>query len=179
MKQESNGRDWNNAAAEVIRGLDEAPASLRAKPGNEGGRWSSDHGFGPCLGRIHVNRIGTGPASPDYRAGPGSSAAARSRPATGSVSQKRITPKARSSSFDQSVTAQYPLIEAHLAFAPTRHAMAHGLRPTCGPPWRCQNGGAQDDSGRSTMPDWRRSGLSKQPGTPRPASGSSQRSLNA
>ena len=51
--------DWNAAAAEVIRGLDEAIGRLCELAERAGPRVMivSDHGFGPCLGRIHVNRI--------------------------------------------------------------------------------------------------------------------------
>ena len=51
--------DWNTAAAEVIRGLDEAIGRLCELAGKRGAGVMvvSDHGFGPCLGRIHVNRI--------------------------------------------------------------------------------------------------------------------------
>ena len=51
--------DWNAAAAQVIRGLDQAIGRLCELAGKRGAGVMvvSDHGFGPCLGRIHVNRI--------------------------------------------------------------------------------------------------------------------------
>ncbi len=51
--------EWNAAAAEVIRGLDEAIGRLCELAEKRGAAVMvvSDHGFGPCLGRIHVNRI--------------------------------------------------------------------------------------------------------------------------
>src|SRR5262249_58889638 len=51
--------DWNGAAAGVIRGLDEAIGRLCELADRRGAAVLvvSDHGFGPCKGRIHVNRI--------------------------------------------------------------------------------------------------------------------------
>src|SRR5690349_21850465 len=51
--------EWNAAAAEVIRGLDEAIGQLCELAQRRGAAVMivSDHGFGPCRGRIHVNRI--------------------------------------------------------------------------------------------------------------------------
>src|SRR5436309_11740527 len=51
--------EWNAAAADVIRGLDDAIGRLCELAERRGAAVMivSDHGFGPCLGRIHVNRI--------------------------------------------------------------------------------------------------------------------------
>ena len=50
---------WNDAAAGVLRGLDDAIGMLAELADRRGAGVLvvSDHGFGPCLGRIHVNRI--------------------------------------------------------------------------------------------------------------------------
>ena len=50
---------WNDAAAGVIRGLDVAIGLLAELAERRGAAVLvvSDHGFGPCLGRVHVNRI--------------------------------------------------------------------------------------------------------------------------
>ena len=50
---------WNEAAGDVLRGLDRAIGKLveLADRRNAGVLVVSDHGFGPCRGRIHVNRI--------------------------------------------------------------------------------------------------------------------------
>ena len=49
----------NAAAGEVMRGLDRAIGELceLAERRGAGVMVVSDHGFGPCLGRVHVNRI--------------------------------------------------------------------------------------------------------------------------
>jgi predicted AlkP superfamily phosphohydrolase/phosphomutase len=121
--------EWNAAAAEVVRGLDEAIGQLCELADRRGAAVMilSDHGFGPCLGRIHVNRI-------LVRAG-----VARLPGWTGSIArrafqasdrlrlwgQKRDNPAARSASFDQSVTAQYPFDwKRTLAFAPHQDTAA-------------------------------------------------------
>src|SRR3954451_7224837 len=51
--------EWNAAAATVIRGLDDAIGLLCELADRRGAAVMavSDHGFGPCLGRIDVNRI--------------------------------------------------------------------------------------------------------------------------
>jgi predicted AlkP superfamily phosphohydrolase/phosphomutase len=121
--------DWNNAAAEVIRGLDEAIGLLCELADKRGAAvmMVSDHGFGPCLGRIHVNRI-------LVKAGvarlPGWAGKIRRRTLQASDrlrlwGQKRDNPTARSASFDQSVTAQYPFDwKRTLAFAPHQDTAA-------------------------------------------------------
>jgi predicted AlkP superfamily phosphohydrolase/phosphomutase len=121
--------EWNEAAAQVIRGLDEAIGRLceLADKRHAAVMVVSDHGFGPCLGRIHVNRI-------LVQAG-----VARLPGWTGRIGrrtlqafdrlrlweQKRDNPSARSASFDQSVTAQYPFNwKRTLAFAPHQDTAA-------------------------------------------------------
>src|SRR5262249_29783351 len=50
---------WFQAAGSVLRGLDEAIGRLCALAERRGAAVLavSDHGFGPCLGRVHVNRV--------------------------------------------------------------------------------------------------------------------------
>jgi predicted AlkP superfamily phosphohydrolase/phosphomutase len=120
---------WNDAAATVIRGLDEAIGLLceLAERRGAGVLVVSDHGFGPCLGRIHVNRI-------LIQAG-----IARMSRSTGRLWQrmrqavdhlrlwgvKRDDPNARAASFDTSVLAQYPFDwKRTLAFAPHQDTAA-------------------------------------------------------
>jgi predicted AlkP superfamily phosphohydrolase/phosphomutase len=120
---------WNNAAAEVIRGLDEAIGrlcELAAKRG-AGVMVVSDHGFGPCLGRIHVNRIlvQAGVARLPGWAGLIGRRTFQAGDRLRLWGQKRDNPTARSSSFDQSVTAQYPFDwKRTLAFAPHQDTAA-------------------------------------------------------
>jgi len=88
----------------------------------------SDHGFGPCLGRIHVNRILVqagvaknarlgGAHQPPHLPG--------RRPPCGSGARSATTPAPRSASFDQSLTAQYPFDwKKTLAFAPHQDTAA-------------------------------------------------------
>ena len=51
--------EWNEAAASVIQGLDHAIGTLCELADRRGAAVVvvSDHGFGPCLGRIDVNQI--------------------------------------------------------------------------------------------------------------------------
>jgi predicted AlkP superfamily phosphohydrolase/phosphomutase len=121
--------DWNNAAAEVIRGLDEAIGRLceLASKRGAGVMIVSDHGFGPCLGRIHVNRIlvEAGVARLPGWAGLIGRRTFQAGDRLRLWGQKRDNPKARSASFDQSVTAQYPFDwKRTLAFAPHQDTAA-------------------------------------------------------
>ncbi|WP_422925200.1 alkaline phosphatase family protein [Singulisphaera sp. PoT] len=120
---------WNNAAGDVIRGLDVAIgllAELADKRG-AGVLVVSDHGFGPCLGRIHVNRIliEAGVASVP---GLGGKIKRRTKQAAENIKlwgAKRGNPEARSSSFDTSVEAQFPFDwKRTLAFAPHQDTAA-------------------------------------------------------
>jgi len=122
-------RAWNDAAGSVLRGLDDAIGLLceLADRRNAGILAVSDHGFGPCLGRIHVNRI-------LIKAGvarlPGVLGRIRRR-ATQSLDHlrlwgaKRDDPGARAASFDLSVAAQFPFDwKRTLAFAPHQDTAA-------------------------------------------------------
>ncbi len=121
--------DWNNAAADVIRGLDDAIGRLCELAGKRGAGVMvvSDHGFGPCLGRIHVNRIlvEAGVARLPGWAGRISRRTFQAGDRLRLWGQKRDNPKARSASFDQSVTAQYRFDwKRTLAFAPHQDTAA-------------------------------------------------------
>jgi len=121
--------DWNNAAAQVIHGLDEAIGRLCELAEKRGAAvmMVSDHGFGPCLGRIHVNRIlvHAGVARLPGWAGLIGRRTLQASDHLRLWGQKRDNPAARSASFDQSVTAQYPFDwKRTLAFAPHQDTAA-------------------------------------------------------
>jgi predicted AlkP superfamily phosphohydrolase/phosphomutase len=121
--------DWNSAAAEVIRGLDQAIGRLCELAEKRGAAvmMVSDHGFGPCLGRIHVNRIlvSAGVARLPGWAGLIGRRTFQAGDRLRLWGQKRDNPSARSASFDQSVTAQYPFDwKRTLAFAPHQDTAA-------------------------------------------------------
>ena len=87
----------------------------------------SDHGFGPCLGRIHVNRIlvKAGVARLPGWAGLIERRTLQAGDRLRLWGQKRDDPAARSASFDQSLTAQYPFDwKRTLAFAPHQDTAA-------------------------------------------------------
>ena len=121
--------EWNAAAATVIRGLDDAIGLLCELADRRGAAVMavSDHGFGPCLGRIDVNRI-------LVHAGvarlPGRLGKLRRRMEQGADRlrvwrAKRDDPSARSASFDQSIAAQFPFDwKRTLAFAPHQDTAA-------------------------------------------------------
>ena len=121
---------WNDAAAEVIRGLDAAVGLLCDLAARRGAHVLalSDHGFGPCLGRVHVNRIllDAGVARLPWRP----SAKLLRRAAQGVEhlrlwGAKRKDPAARAATFDQSVAAQFPFDwRRTLAFAPHQDTAA-------------------------------------------------------
>jgi len=121
---------WNAAAGSVMRGLDAAIGRLveLADRRNAAILVVSDHGFGPCLGRIHVNRIlaASGVARLPSRA----SALTIGKAAKGIENlrlwaSKRKDPAARSSAFDTSVKAQFPFDwKRTLAFAPHQDTAA-------------------------------------------------------
>ncbi len=121
--------EWNAAAAEVLAGLDRAIGLLieLADRRDAAILVCSDHGFGPCLGRIHANRILI------------DAGVARLPSASGKIAQnlgkvvdrlkvwneKRFDRSARSSSFDSSVAAQFPFDwKRTLAFAPHQDTAA-------------------------------------------------------
>ncbi len=121
--------DWNAAAAHVIRGLDQAIGRLCELAEKRGAAvmMVSDHGFGPCLGRIHVNRIlvDAGVARVPGWAGLIGRRTFQAGDRLRLWGQKRDNPAARSASFDQSVTAQYPFDwKRTLAFAPHQDTAA-------------------------------------------------------
>jgi predicted AlkP superfamily phosphohydrolase/phosphomutase len=121
--------EWNAAAAEVIRGLDESIGRLCELADRRGAAvmMVSDHGFGPCLGRIHVNRIlvDAGVARLPGWAGRLGRRTMQVGDRLRLWGQKRDNPTARSASFDQSVAAQYRFDwKRTLAFAPHQDTAA-------------------------------------------------------
>ncbi len=121
--------DWNAEARGVVVGLDRAVGRLLELADRRGAAVLvvSDHGFGPCLGRIHANRI-LMDAGVARAAGP---LAAIGRRASRVLDLARLglakhsDPTARTSSFDASVTAQYPLDwRKTRAFAPHQDTAA-------------------------------------------------------
>jgi hypothetical protein len=131
----------------------------------------SDHGFGPCLGRIHVNRIlvDAGVARLPGWAGRLGRRTMQMGDRLRLWGQKRDNPTARSASFDQSVAAQYRFDwKRTLAFAPHQDTAAmvyvncaarHGGVKTAAP---------RIPRGRSTTPGRpRRRRLQPSPSTPR------------
>jgi predicted AlkP superfamily phosphohydrolase/phosphomutase len=121
--------EWNAAAAEVIRGLDESIGRLCEMADRRGAAvmMVSDHGFGPCLGRIHVNRIlvDAGVARLPGWAGRLGRRTMQVGDRLRLWGQKRDNPTARSASFDQSVAAQYRFDwKRTLAFAPHQDTAA-------------------------------------------------------
>lgn len=121
--------EWNAAAAEVIRGLDVAIGLLCEVADRRGAAVlvASDHGFGPCLGRVHVNRIllDAGIARLPGLAGQCWRRVKQAREHFRLWGAKRDDPHARTSSFDASVTAQFPFDwKRTLAFAPHQDTAA-------------------------------------------------------
>ena len=120
---------WNDAAADVIRGLDQAIGQLCELAERRGAAvlMVSDHGFGPCHGRINVNRIlvEAGVAQLPGWAGRVKSATSKGASDLRLWGQKRENPTAKSASFDKSVAAQYPFDwKRTLAFAPHQDTAA-------------------------------------------------------
>jgi predicted AlkP superfamily phosphohydrolase/phosphomutase len=121
--------EWNSAAAEVIRGLDAAIGLLCEVADRRGAAVMavSDHGFGPCLGRIDVNRIlvDAGVACLPGWAGRIRRRADQARDRLRVWRAKRTDPSARSASFDQSISSQLPFEwKRTLAFAPHQDTAA-------------------------------------------------------
>ncbi len=121
--------EWNEAAWSVLRGLDEAIGILLdlASRRGAGVMVVSDHGFGSCLGRIHVNRvlIDAGVARVPGTWGQVTRRATQALDRLRLFQAKRGDPEARSSSFDQSVRAQFPFDwKRTLAFAPHQDTAA-------------------------------------------------------
>ena len=122
-------RPFNEAADSVMAGLDRAIGRLceLADRRGAGVLVVSDHGFGPCLGRVHANRI---LIDAGIARMPGVSGRLRRR-ATQAADHlrlwgaKRDDPEARSASFDQSIAAQFPFDwKRTRAFAPHQDTAA-------------------------------------------------------
>jgi len=121
--------DWNAAARGVMKGLDDALGLLLelAEKRSAHVLVVSDHGFGPCLGRVHVNRVllDAGVARLPGLAGRLRRRATQARDNLRLWGEKRFNPDARSSSFDLSVQAQFPFDwKRTLAFAPHQDTAA-------------------------------------------------------
>jgi len=121
--------DWNKAAQSVLKGLDDAIGLLieLAEARSAHVMVVSDHGFGPCLGRVHVNRIliDAGVARLPGLAGRLRRRVKQARENLRLWGVKRSDPEARSSSFDTSVYAQFPFDwKRTLAFAPHQDTAA-------------------------------------------------------
>jgi len=121
--------EWNEAAAIVIQGLDRAIGRLLELADKRGAAVMvvSDHGFGPCVGRIDVNRILLD-AGVARRANWLSKVSRRGNQIVDRIrvwKAKRNDPAARSASFDQSVTGAFPFDwKRTLAFAPHQDTAA-------------------------------------------------------
>jgi predicted AlkP superfamily phosphohydrolase/phosphomutase len=119
----------NAAACEVFRGLDRAIGELceLADARGAGVMVMSDHGFGPCRGRVHVNRI---LVDAGVAALPGLIGRLRRRVRQGidharTTHAKRSDPEARSATFEHSIRAQFPFNwKRTLAFAPHQDTAA-------------------------------------------------------
>jgi predicted AlkP superfamily phosphohydrolase/phosphomutase len=121
--------EWNAAAGRVIRGLDDAIGRLceLAQRRGAAAMLVSDHGFGPCLGRIHVNRIlvKAGVARLPGWAGLIGRRSVQGLDRLRLWGQKRDHPAARSASFDHSLREKYPFDwRRTLAFAPHQDTAA-------------------------------------------------------
>jgi predicted AlkP superfamily phosphohydrolase/phosphomutase len=121
--------EWNASARSVLKGLDDALGLLLELAAKRSAHVLvvSDHGFGPCLGRVHVNRvlIDAGVARLPGVAGRLRRRAAQARENLRLWGEKRGDPGARSSSFDLSVYAQFPFDwKRTLAFAPHQDTAA-------------------------------------------------------
>ena len=121
--------DWYAAARSVLTGLDDALGLLIELADKRGASIlvASDHGFGPCLGRIHVNRVllDAGVAKLPGTSGRLRRRLKQARDHARLWVSKRSDPTARSSSFDLSVEAQFPFDwKRTLAFAPHQDTAA-------------------------------------------------------
>jgi predicted AlkP superfamily phosphohydrolase/phosphomutase len=121
--------DWNRAARGVLKGLDDAIGLLieLAEKRSAHVMVVSDHGFGPCKGRVHVNRvlIDAGLARLPGVTGQLRRRLKQARDHLRLWGAKRNDPEARSSSFDLSVVAQFPFDwKRTLAFAPHQDTAA-------------------------------------------------------
>ncbi len=114
---------WNEAAAEVLRGLDRAIGMLveLADRRNAAILAISDHGFGPCRGRINVNRIllDAGLIQLPGTLGRLKRRAIQVADRLRLRAAKRRDPNARGASFHASIEASFPFDwKRTLAFAP-------------------------------------------------------------
>ncbi len=132
LNVDETGREdsaWNAAAESVLTGLDDAVGMLLelADKRDASVLIVSDHGFGPCAGRIHVNRI-LQKAGLARMPGAGGKAARRLRQGLDHLrlwQAKRQDPAARSASFELSVAAQFPFDWSRTAaFAPHQDTAA-------------------------------------------------------
>ena len=124
-----NDTPWNTAAAEVLKGLDRAVGTLLELADRRGASVLvvSDHGFGPCLGRIAVNRIllDAGIARPLGFLGKLGQLSRLAQDKIRLHTLKKDDPEARSASFAASVDSQMPLdFRRTLAFAPHQDTAA-------------------------------------------------------
>lgn len=119
----------NAQAEEVMRGFDRAIGLLceLADKRGAGVMVMSDHGFGPCLGRIHANRILIDAGVAKL---PGVLGKLRRRGRQlvdhfRTARAKRNDPEARSATFEHSIRAQYPFHWGKtLAFVPHQDTAA-------------------------------------------------------
>ncbi len=119
----------NAAAGKTLAALDDAVGRLCELADRRGAAVlvCSDHGFGPCLGRIHVNRIlvDAGVARLPGVAGKLALRGTRALDQVRLWGAKRDDPEARSASFETSVAAQFPFDwKRTLAFAPHQDTAA-------------------------------------------------------
>lgn len=120
---------WTNAAGSVLRGLDQAIGELceLADRRGAGVLAVSDHGFGPCLGRISVNRVlqDGGIVQLPSLSGKIRQAIGKGAERVRLWSEKRDDPTARSSTFDVSLSSLLPFDWSRtLAFAPHQDTAA-------------------------------------------------------
>lgn len=116
-------------AGDALRGLDEAIGILVDLADRRGAAilTASDHGFGPCLGRIHVNRVLLDAGLARLRGPIG-----RLRRRIGQARErlrlhraKALDPQARSASFEASIGSLFPFDwKRTLAFAPHQDTAA-------------------------------------------------------
>ncbi len=126
LNVDSTGIDnppWNRAAEEVLRGLDRAIGRLceLACQRRAAVMAVSDHGFGPCRGRIHINRVLTqaGVARPHGTLGQVRHRLRQMRDRYAIWSAKRKDPEARVATYERSIAGQFPLDwRRTLGFAP-------------------------------------------------------------
>jgi len=119
----------NAEADSVMLGLDRAIGKLceLADRRGAGVMVVSDHGFGPCHGRVHANRIliDAGVARMPGVAGRLRRRATQAADHLRVWAAKRDDPAARSASFDQALAAQFPFDwKRTLAFAPHQDTAA-------------------------------------------------------